>query len=116
MLTPAYDICPQGRSGGEASQGMRIKGENNNSQLLVCLQAAPDYGLSVDMATNIIKDMISIVHGYYAWICNEADLSQIDSNLFWGHQFLNQSIFYGAEHLRSMYPDQPEYEYRGDRL
>ncbi len=36
-LTPAYDICPQGRTGQEASQPMLISGNNNLSQLKTCL-------------------------------------------------------------------------------
>lgn len=32
-LTPAYDICPQGRAGNEASQAMRISGTDNMSGL-----------------------------------------------------------------------------------
>ncbi|WP_163018965.1 HipA domain-containing protein, partial [Pseudomonas viridiflava] len=38
-LTPAYDICPQVRTGTEASQAMRILGANNQSRLAVCLEA-----------------------------------------------------------------------------
>src|SRR5690606_2474111 len=36
-LTPAYDVCPQGRTGNEASQAMLISGNNNLSQLKTCL-------------------------------------------------------------------------------
>ena len=35
-LTPAYDICPQGRSGNEASQAMLIVGDKRSSQLETC--------------------------------------------------------------------------------
>ncbi|WP_197743333.1 type II toxin-antitoxin system HipA family toxin [Desulfosarcina ovata] len=38
LMTPAYDICPQGRAGNEASQAMLIAGNNNLSQLKTCLQ------------------------------------------------------------------------------
>lgn len=37
-LTPAYDICPQSRAGNEASQAMKIHGDNNMSQTKVCLR------------------------------------------------------------------------------
>jgi serine/threonine-protein kinase HipA len=38
-LTPAYNVCPQSRTGEEAGQGMRIIGTNNRSQLAPCLDA-----------------------------------------------------------------------------
>jgi serine/threonine-protein kinase HipA len=35
--TPAYDICPQGRTGNDASQAIKISGENNlNQQIWGC--------------------------------------------------------------------------------
>ena len=40
-LTPAYDICPQSRSGNVASQAMLIVGDNRTSTLATCLEAAP---------------------------------------------------------------------------
>ena len=45
-LTPAYDICPQGRTGNEASQAMKISGNRNLSQLKSCLGAAHHFLLS----------------------------------------------------------------------
>jgi len=45
-LTPAYDICPQGRAGDEAGQAMRIIGYNNFSQFKTCLSAAHNFLLS----------------------------------------------------------------------
>ena len=43
-LTPAYDICPQGRSGNEASQAMLISGKNNLSQIKICIASAHNFG------------------------------------------------------------------------
>ncbi|MDQ7079030.1 MAG: HipA domain-containing protein [Robiginitomaculum sp.] len=40
-LTPAYDICPQGRAGGEATQAMLITGNNRYSQIKTCLGSSP---------------------------------------------------------------------------
>ena len=42
-LTPAYDICPQGRTGNEASQAMLIYGNNNLSQLKTCLECCSQF-------------------------------------------------------------------------
>ena len=52
-LTPAYDICPQGRTGNEASQAMLISGDNRLSKLKSCLAAAPHFLLSEDEAKAI---------------------------------------------------------------
>lgn len=58
-LTPAYDICPQGRSGGEASQGMAIAPNGFRlSQLSGCVEAAPTYLLREAEAREIIDSQI----------------------------------------------------------
>ncbi|EGV16143.1 hypothetical protein ThimaDRAFT_4520 [Thiocapsa marina 5811] len=38
-LTPAYDICPQHRTGGEASRAMLAKGQQCDPRLTACLEA-----------------------------------------------------------------------------
>jgi serine/threonine-protein kinase HipA len=88
-LTPAYDICPQGRAGGEATQAMLIKGENRMSGLSTCLAAAEDFLLNEDEAIEIIKGQISIIAGEWDAICEIAGLSPTDKSLFAGRQFLN---------------------------
>ena len=42
-LTPAYDICPQGRTGSEATQAMLISEDTRSSTLASCLAAAPSF-------------------------------------------------------------------------
>ncbi|MFA6303677.1 MAG: type II toxin-antitoxin system HipA family toxin, partial [Legionella sp.] len=58
ILTPAYDICPQVRTGNVSSQAMLIKGTNNMSQLKLCLEAAPIFMLSQSQANAIIEQQI----------------------------------------------------------
>src|SRR5690606_18075858 len=58
-LTPAYDICPQNRTGNEASQAMLITGTQNLSQLKTCLEAAPHFQLSKEEAHAIFRHIIS---------------------------------------------------------
>lgn len=55
-LTPAYDICPQGRTGNEATQAMLIKGEGRASTLATLLAAAADYHLKEAEAAKLIED------------------------------------------------------------
>ena len=45
-LTPAYDICPQNRTGHEASQAMLIAGEDRMSRISSFLTAAGNFLLS----------------------------------------------------------------------
>lgn len=88
-LTPAYDICPQARSGYEASQAMLIAGANNLSQLKTCLAAAHNFLLSKDEAHAIFDKLKTVIESHWDEVCAEAQLSEVDKNLLWGRQFLN---------------------------
>ena len=88
-LTPAYDICPQGRTGNEASQAMLILGSKNLSQLKLCLEAAKHFFLSEDDARVIFSHLIETIERNWKVVCDEADLSEVDRSLLWGRQFLN---------------------------
>ncbi|AGT11607.1 type II toxin-antitoxin system HipA family toxin [Paracoccus aminophilus] len=88
-LTPAYDICPQGRTGSEASQAMLIKGEARASTLATCLAAAPDFHLKESDAVALIERQIEAIAAGWQAACDEAALSQVDRRLFAGRQFLN---------------------------
>lgn len=88
-LTPAYDICPQGRTGNEASQAMLIAGNNKMSQLATCLQTAHNFLLSQEEARAIFEHQIQIIKANFDAVCAEAELSEIDKRLFWQRQFLN---------------------------
>jgi serine/threonine-protein kinase HipA len=92
-LTPAYDICPQGRTGNEASQAMKISGGNNLSQLKLCLEAAHHFMLSQEEAKKIFQQIESAIREHWDGVCAEAQLSEVDKNLLWGRQFLNPFSF-----------------------
>ncbi|PZX05555.1 type II toxin-antitoxin system HipA family toxin [Celeribacter halophilus] len=96
-LTPAYDICPQGRTGNEATQAMLIKGENRMSTLQSCLLAASDFLLTDDDATAVIADQISTIAGEWNAICDHAKLTETDRKLFAGRQFLNTYCIEGLD-------------------
>ena len=88
-LTPAYDLCPQGRTGNEASQGMRITQNNNLSQLKTCSEVAHHFLLSKDQAKVIYTQQIECIKNNWGTVCDEARLSEVDRNLLWQRQFLN---------------------------
>ena len=88
-LTPAYDICPQGRSGNEASQAMLISGSNNLSKIKTCLESAHNFLLAKEDAIEIFEHQRSVIEQNWDAVCDEANLSEVDKNLFWRRQFLN---------------------------
>ena len=88
-LTPAYDICPQGRTGNEASQAMRISGDNNLSQLKTCLETVQNFLLSKEEAREIFGNMIAAIEQHWETVCEEAELNEVDKKLLWRRQFLN---------------------------
>ena len=87
-LTPAYDICPQGRAGNEASQAMLISANNNLSQLKTCLETAHNFLLSEDDARAIFEKQKAVIKEHWDSVCDEAQLSEVDQKLLWGRQFL----------------------------
>ncbi|MCP4934938.1 MAG: type II toxin-antitoxin system HipA family toxin [bacterium] len=88
-LTPAYDICPQGRTGNEASQAMLISSSNNLSQLKTCLEAAHNFLLSKEQAVEIFEEQQVAIEENWDRVCDEAQLNEVDRNMLWGRQFLN---------------------------
>jgi len=95
-LSPAYDICPQGRTGYEASQAMLISGDNNLSQLKTCLETAHNFLLSANSARAIFKNLTAVIETHWDTVCEEAKLSEVDRKLLWGRQFLNP---FSIQHL-----------------
>lgn len=92
-LTPAYDICPQARTGQEASQAMLIHGNDNLSRLSTCLGVVEAFHLNNGEALAIIKAQMQTIRAHWPAVCAEAGLSQVDQNLLWGRQFLNPFAF-----------------------
>lgn len=94
-LTPAYDICPQMRQGGEATQAMKIVGEDRSSRLVTCLSAAKNFMLTEAEAQQIIDEQADIINQNWKLICDEAVLSDVDQALFKEYLFMNSYAFEG---------------------
>lgn len=92
-LTPAYDICPQGRAGNEASQAMLIAGENRLSRLSHCLEGASHFLLSRNEAITIMEKQLHAIVDNWTEVCDIAQLNKTDRALLWGRQFLNAFAF-----------------------
>jgi len=95
-LTPAYDICPQSRSGLQASQAMLIHGGDRSSHLSTCIAAASSFLLTREEAIAIINHQVNVIEHEWQAICDEASLSEVDRALFWRRQFLNPFAFLNA--------------------
>ena len=96
-LTPAYDICPQSRTGREASQAMQIHGRERRSQLSLCLAAAGRFRLRDQEAMEIMRRQIATIGRNWDKACDEARLENADRRLLWRRQFLNDLAFEGLE-------------------
>ncbi len=96
-LTPAYDICPQGRAGNESSQAMLISGDNRISRISSCLDAAHNFLLSPEEATAIIESQVYSIGRNWGPVCDMAELNETDRKLLWGRQFLNPYAFEDLE-------------------
>lgn len=94
VLTPAYDICPQGRAGNEASQAMKIVGDRNLSQLKLCLDVAHQFLLTEEEAKEIFQRIEITIRENWDTVCEEVELSKVDKNLLWQRQFLNPFSFH----------------------
>ena len=89
-LTPAYDICPQPRAGGETSQAMMIGSDGfRMSQLAGCVAHATTYMLTEAEAREIIDHQLEVITREWSDVCDLAQMPEVDRIYFWGRQFLN---------------------------
>jgi len=95
-LTPAYDLCPQPRSGEEAAQAMAIGREGQRaSQLQVCLDSAAVYHLDRAEAGAIIDHQLTVITEQWEKAADAAQLTEVERRQLWGRQILNPFIHYG---------------------
>jgi serine/threonine-protein kinase HipA len=93
-LTPAYDICPQPRAGGEASQAMEIGGHRGNlSTLDNARSVCQRFMLSRDEATVLINEQERIVRTEWEIVCREATLPRGERERLWEGAVLNSFCF-----------------------
>ncbi len=65
------------------------------SQLAVCVAAAGTYLLTESEARNIIDHQVETIDAHWDEVADEAQLTAIDRQYFWGRQFLNPFAFEG---------------------
>ena len=89
-LTPAYDLCPQPRAGGEAFQAMAY-GLNGDrvSRTAQCVQHAGIYHLTNHEASSIVEHQVEVIRRDWDEVCDLAELTAADRDQLWQRQFLN---------------------------
>jgi len=100
-LSPAYDICPQNRTGQESSQAMLLFDSDNHSRFSSCIKAANEFMLNEDQAIAIILLQVNAFMQNWGALCDEADISPVDRGFFIGRQFLNP---YSYQDLDQQFP------------
>jgi serine/threonine-protein kinase HipA len=93
-LTPAYDICPQPRSGTEANQAMAIgRNGERSSQLATCLAACHIYLLDTAQARSIIDTQTHIVQTQWQEAADAAGLTELERRQLFHREILNEYAF-----------------------
>ncbi|MGD9571114.1 MAG: type II toxin-antitoxin system HipA family toxin [Thermoleophilia bacterium] len=94
-LTPAYDISPAPRGGGETRQAMAIGADGwRYSQVAGCVERAGAYRLSAPEARAIIDAQIATITGSWDEVCDLARMTEVERAHLWGRQFLNPYALY----------------------
>jgi serine/threonine-protein kinase HipA len=93
-LTPAYDICPQPRSGETAEQAMAFDEHGNrDARLELLIDAAELYLLDAGKALEIVEAQEATIRAEWLDACDAAKLTTVERDRFWGRQFLNPHAF-----------------------
>ena len=66
------------------------------------LAAAPDYHLKEAEAAVLIEHQITTIANLWQEVCDDADLSPVDSKLFAGRQFLNSYALEGLDDHKAL--------------
>jgi len=93
-LTPAYDICPQPRTGREVSQAMQLNGSRGNLATLDNLRSVCNHFLlTADEATTLINTLVKVVESGWEDVCDKARLPQGERRRLWGSAIFNPFCF-----------------------
>ena len=96
QLAPAYDLCPQLRTGWEANQAMDIgrapspvvQGARASNRSTI-MSAAPDYGLTPADAADMFDRQVDIIRTQWQDAIASARLTQRQADNLYGRQILN---------------------------
>ena len=93
-LTPAYDLCPQMRSGREATQAMQVGGAQGNLSTLVnVLSVCGSFQLSEVAARELIERQVAMIEDQWGGVCDLAELGVVERKRLWGQAVFNPYCF-----------------------
>lgn len=94
-LTPAYDLCPQARSGETSFQAMAIdRHGDRSSSMVTCIDAAGIYGLDRREAIDIVHTQLDTIDEAWDEVADANRLTKGQRTYLFGRQILNPSIRY----------------------
>ena len=95
-LTPAYDLCPQPRSGTEANQAMDLtRVGSRDARLVTMLDAAAEYDLTRAQAREIIDAQVTTIRESWDDVADLARLTTLERQAMYGRQILPPYAFDG---------------------
>lgn len=95
-LTPAYDLDPQPRDTGEATQAMAItRAGDRRSRLATCIEAADGFLLSEAQARAIVEQLVQTIVDDFEGAADQVGLTDLDRRLLWRRAFLHPYAFEG---------------------
>jgi serine/threonine-protein kinase HipA len=93
-LSPAYDICPQARTGRAAQQAMAFAANGGRaSRVGDLVAAAASYHLNRVDAQAIVDHLVSVIRNEWDEVCDAAELTRSQRGAFMERQFLNPGVF-----------------------
>ncbi len=100
-LAPAFDICPQQRSGGETRQAMEIGRDGYKAANLAgCVERSSDSGLDAREAFALVERQIEVVNAEWHEAADRARLNAAERRAAWGGPILHESVLYGWDDAR----------------
>lgn len=95
-LSPAFDICPQQRTGNETAQAMEIGRDGfRAANVAGCVERSSDFGVERADAVAIVEDQIDAIRAGFAEAADRARLTSADRDALLGRALLNESVLYG---------------------
>ena len=88
-LTPAYDVCPQPRAGGEVNQAMAFGPGAKRARVADLVSHAEIYQLDAKSAGEIVDRQIETIHQQWDGIADDARIVSTERDKMRGAQILN---------------------------
>lgn len=94
VLSPAFDICPQARTGRDAHQAMAFaSGGGRAARVDDLIAAAATYHVDRVDAQAIVEHQVAVIRDRWDQVCDAAELTGSQRGAFMQRQFLNPGVF-----------------------